>query len=122
MTDRGKPHVLKRRFESDQGELILSPTQGEARRSSHAAGSRPIRLPAPRRRPGLGEFRRVLATVEAEHFPELTDEELSFTRDESETNCAEVRKQLTAPRLTQAFVPRGAIALRKNREGAAENS
>ena len=59
----------------------------------------------------------MLATVEAEHFPELTDEELLFTRDESETNCAEVRKASSRPPGSrQAFVPRGAIALRKNRK------
>ena len=30
VTDRGKPHVLEGRYESDNGELLLSPTQGEA--------------------------------------------------------------------------------------------
>jgi hypothetical protein len=30
VTDRGRPRVLKGRYESDQDELIPSPTQGEA--------------------------------------------------------------------------------------------
>jgi tetratricopeptide (TPR) repeat protein len=30
VTDRGKPHVLEGRYESDNGELLLSPTKGEA--------------------------------------------------------------------------------------------
>src|SRR3954469_138940 len=46
------------------------------------------------------EFRRALAEVKAESYPEFTDEELIYTRDEAGTFCAQVRKRLGAPRLT----------------------
>jgi hypothetical protein len=35
----------------------------------------------------IDDFRRALAEVKAERFPDLTDEELCFTRDEAGEDC-----------------------------------
>jgi hypothetical protein len=50
------------------------------------------------------------------HFPEFTDEGLSFTPDEAGIYCAMVRKRLNAPRLTRPFNLRCLISLRKQRK------
>jgi hypothetical protein len=62
------------------------------------------------------EFRTALAEVKAEHYPDMTDEELIFTRDEAGTYCSLVRKRLSAPRLTRPFILRNLIAIRKHRK------
>ena len=59
------------------------------------------------------EFRSTLAAVKAELFPDVTDEELAFTRDEAAEFCKEVRARLKAPKLTRVFLLRGLVSLRK---------
>ena len=59
------------------------------------------------------EFREVLAAIKAELYPDMTDEELTFTRDEAGAYCAEVRRRLKAPRLTRPFILRALIGIRK---------
>jgi hypothetical protein len=62
----------------------------------------------------LDEFRDTLAAVKAEMFPDLTDEELAFTRDQAGDFVAEVKKRLNASKLTRVFVLRALVGLRKN--------
>lgn len=62
------------------------------------------------------EFRRVLAEIKAEYFPQFTDEELTYTRDEAGTFCSLVRKRLNVPRLTRPFILRSLVGLRKQRK------
>ena len=64
----------------------------------------------------LEEFRATLAEVKAEAYPDVTDEELIYTRDEAGTYCALVRKRLSAPRLTRPFILRSLVGLRKHRK------
>ena len=60
------------------------------------------------------DFRRVLAEVKGELFPDLSIDELCFTRDEAADFCKEVRKRLGAPRVTRVFLLRSLVGLRKN--------
>jgi hypothetical protein len=60
------------------------------------------------------DFRAALAEIKAERYPDMTDEELIYTRDEAGTYCQLVRKRLGAPRLTRPFILRALIGLRKN--------
>lgn len=62
----------------------------------------------------LDDFRRTLAAVKAELFPELTDELLCFTRDEASAYCAEVKRRLGAPKLTRVFILKALVSLRKH--------
>lgn len=64
----------------------------------------------------LDTFRRTLAEVKAELFPDLTDEELCFTRDQASDFCAEVKKRVAAPKLTRVFILRSLVGLRKHRK------
>lgn len=59
-------------------------------------------------------FRSTLAAVKSELYPEMTDEELSYTRDEAAEFCKEVRARLKAPKLTRVFILRGLVSLRKH--------
>lgn len=61
----------------------------------------------------VDDFRRTLAAVKADLYPEMTDEMLCFTRDEAAEYCSEVRKRLKAPRLTRVFLLKGLVSLRK---------
>lgn len=70
----------------------------------------------------LDVFRRTLAEVKAELFPEMTDEELCYTRDEAGTFCSIVRKRLEAPRLTRPFILRSLVGLRKHRKSRSANN
>lgn len=67
----------------------------------------------------LEAFRRVLAEVKAELFPDMTDEELCYTRDQASDYCAEVKKRVGAPKLTRVFILRSLVGLRKQRKRAA---
>ena len=40
------------------------------------------------------EFRAALVEIKAEAFPDMTDEELTYTRDEAGNFCSQVRKRL----------------------------
>ncbi len=64
----------------------------------------------------VDEFRAALVEIKAEAFPDLTDEELTYTRDEAGSYCALVRKRLGAPRLTRPFILRSLIGVRKHRK------
>ena len=64
----------------------------------------------------LETFRRTLAEVKAEQFPDLTDEELCYTRDQAAEFCAEVKKRVGAPKLTRVFILRSLVGLRKHRK------
>jgi hypothetical protein len=64
----------------------------------------------------VDEFRRVLAEVKAETYPDMTDEDLTYTRDEAGNYCAQVRKRLNAPRLSRVFILRALVGLRKHRK------
>ncbi len=71
----------------------------------------------------VDEFRWVLAEVKAELYPDVTDEELSYTRDEAAEFCKEVRSRLKAPKLTRVSILRRLVSLRnhgwaKKREAA----
>jgi hypothetical protein len=61
------------------------------------------------------EFRQTLTDVKAEHFPQFTDEELTYARDEAGTYCSLVRKRLNAPRLIRPFILRALVGLKKNK-------
>ena len=63
----------------------------------------------------LETFRRTLAEVKAELFPEVTDEELCYTRDQASDYCAEVKKRVGAPKLSRVFILRSLVGLRKHR-------
>ncbi len=54
----------------------------------------------------VAEFRDTLAALKAELFPEISTEELTFTRDEASEFCQTVRKRLGAPRLSRVFLLR----------------
>lgn len=64
----------------------------------------------------LDVFRRTLADVKAELFPDMTDEELCYTRDQASDYCAEVKKRVGAPKLTRVFILRSLVGLRKHRK------
>ena len=64
----------------------------------------------------MEEFRSTLAAVKAELYPDMTDEDLTYTRDEAGAFCAEVRKRLKVPRLSRVFLLRALIGLRKHRK------
>jgi hypothetical protein len=64
----------------------------------------------------LETFRRTLAEVKAKMFPEMTDEELCYTRDQASDFCAEVKNRVTAPKLTRVFILRSLVGLRKHRK------
>jgi hypothetical protein len=63
----------------------------------------------------LQDFRRVLAEIKAEMFPDWSDEALIVTRDEAAEYCQAVRKKLGAPRLTRPFILTALIGVRKAR-------
>lgn len=63
----------------------------------------------------VAEFRRVLAEVKREKYPDWTDENLAFTRHQADDYCSEVRKRLHAPKLARAFILKGLVSLRKNK-------
>lgn len=67
------------------------------------------------------DFRRTLAEVKAKHDPDITDEELTYIRDEAGTSCSLVRKRLSAPRLTRPYILRSPIGLGKQRKRAASS-
>src|SRR4051812_41227977 len=62
----------------------------------------------------VDEFRRALAEVKAEAYPQFSIDELCFTRDEAADFCQQVRKRLAAPRLTRVLILRSLTGLRKN--------
>ncbi|OJW21136.1 MAG: hypothetical protein BGO49_24285 [Planctomycetales bacterium 71-10] len=64
----------------------------------------------------LETFRRTLAEVKGELFPDLTDENLAFSRDQAGDYCSEVKKRLAAPKLTRVFILKALVGLRKNRK------
>lgn len=59
-------------------------------------------------------FRRALAEVKAELYPDITDEILCFGKETSARYCASVRERLNAPRLGRVFILKGLISLRKH--------
>lgn len=63
------------------------------------------------------DFRRVLAEVKAESFPDWSIDELCFTRDEAADYCRLVRRRLGAAKLTRVFILRALVGLRKHRKG-----
>lgn len=70
----------------------------------------------------LEVFRRTLAEVKAELFPDMTDEELSYTRDQASDFCAEVKKRVGAPKLTRVFILRSLVGLRKHKKRRSEQT
>ncbi|QDV34885.1 hypothetical protein [Tautonia plasticadhaerens] len=60
------------------------------------------------------EFRRVLAEVKREKYADWTDENLAFTRHQADDYCSEVRKRLSAPKLSRVAILKGLVSLRKN--------
>ena len=67
----------------------------------------------------VDEFRAALTEIKAESFPDHTIDELTYTRNEAGSYCALVRKRLGAPRLTQPFILRSLVGLRKARKARA---
>ncbi len=62
----------------------------------------------------VADFRATLAAIKAELFPDISTEELTFTRDEAGEFCQAVRKRLGAPRLSRVFLLRALTGIRKN--------
>lgn len=62
----------------------------------------------------LSLFRRTLLEVKRELFPDLSVDELCYTRDEASAYCQEVKKRLNAPRVTRVFLLRALVGIRKN--------
>lgn len=63
----------------------------------------------------LETFRCVLIETKTELFPDMSIEELCFTRDEAAEFCQAVRKKLSSPKLTRVFLLRALTGIRKNR-------
>ena len=60
------------------------------------------------------EFRTVLATLKRELYPDLTDEDLAFSRHDAENYCKQVRARVGGNRLPRVFILRQMVNLRKN--------
>lgn len=90
--------------------ILVRPCRKEGRHATEAQGC--PEGPGVHRR--LDEFRRVLADVKAELYPDVTDETLTYTRDEAGAYCAELRKRLNAPRLSRVFILKALISLRRH--------
>lgn len=60
------------------------------------------------------DFRRTLAEVKAACYPDLSDEELSYTRDEADAYCVEIRRRTGMPTLQRTFILRSLIGVRKH--------
>ena len=60
------------------------------------------------------QLNEALQTVKAEKFPDLSVDELIYTRDEAGEFCREVKARLNAPRLTRPFLLRSLVGIRKN--------
>jgi len=59
-------------------------------------------------------FRAALAGIKAEHFADITDEELTYGKESSARFCVLVRSRLGAPRLGRVFLLRSLVGLRKH--------
>lgn len=64
----------------------------------------------------IEEFRRALAEVKQKRYPGWTDENLAFTRHQADHFCAEVRKRLSAPKISRVAILKGLVGLRKSRK------
>jgi hypothetical protein len=60
------------------------------------------------------EFRAALAEIKAEHFADITDEELTYGKESSARFCVLVRSCLGGPRLGRVFLLRSLVGLRKH--------
>jgi hypothetical protein len=65
-------------------------------------------------RASVADFRRVLAEIKSAHFPDLSDEELTYTREEADTYCDLVRRRIGAEEMSRPFILRSLIGLRKH--------
>ena len=59
------------------------------------------------------EFRAALAEIKAEHFADITDEELTYGKESSARFCVLVSRALR-PRLGRVFLLRSLVGLRKH--------
>lgn len=62
----------------------------------------------------LADYRRALVEIKDRHFPAITDEELTYTRDEADAFCDAVRKRVGLPTLPRPFILRSLISERKH--------
>jgi hypothetical protein len=59
-------------------------------------------------------FRQTLAEVKTEKYPDMTDEDLAFTKNQAGDYCAEVNRRLGGTKLARVFILRALVGLRKN--------
>jgi hypothetical protein len=62
----------------------------------------------------VADYRRILVEVKDAHFPDISDEELTYMRDEADAYCDEVRKRAGIPSLTRPFILRSLVGVRKH--------
>ncbi len=60
------------------------------------------------------DFRRILIEVKALNYPDISDEELTYTRDEADVYCIKVRARVGLDKLPRPFILRSLIGIRKN--------
>lgn len=61
----------------------------------------------------IQEFRTVLGALKHELYPDLTDEDLAFSRHEVENYCKQVREKVGGSRLPRVFTLKQLCNLRK---------
>jgi hypothetical protein len=60
------------------------------------------------------DFRRALTEIKDAHYPNMTDEELTYTRDEADVYCTAVRQRTGLAALPRPFILRSLIGVRKH--------
>ena len=62
----------------------------------------------------IEDLRAALIAAKDEGFPDLTDEDLAFSRHEAEDYCKRVRTSVGGNRLPRVFILKNLVSLRKN--------
>ena len=62
------------------------------------------------------QFREILIAVKAEKYPDLTDEDLAFTKNQAGDYCAEVNRRLGGTKLPRVFILKCLVGIRKARK------
>jgi hypothetical protein len=61
------------------------------------------------------EFRETLIAVKAEKYPDMTDEDLAFTKNQAGDYCAEVNRRI-GTKLSRVFILKCLVGIRKARK------
>jgi hypothetical protein len=62
----------------------------------------------------VADYRRILSDVKKGMYPNMTDEDLTYTRDEADAYCDAVRERMGIQSLPRTFILRSLINVRKH--------